>query len=151
MPPILLQEITLSYYSLSLPVFCPLYLKLKSMVVLIFDRSILISERLISLISEKMEGIIFYKADSYEEAIGLLDEFMPQVVLLDLNFPGNGTIPLLNKIRKANEKTVVIVLFSIADDHKLNLYKEHGADFLFDKYHEFEKIPPVIVGIPAMG
>ncbi|MEQ1677313.1 MAG: response regulator [Chitinophagaceae bacterium] len=120
------------------------------MVVLIFDRSKLIPERLISLISEAKKGAIFYKADTYEKATGLLDELTPQAVLLDFNFPGNSVIELLRMIRKSNEKTVVIVLFTVADDHKLKLYKEHGADFLFDKYHEFEKIPSVIATIPAI-
>lgn len=117
------------------------------MVVLIFDRSRYIPERLISLIAEAREGAICYKAGTYEEAIFLLEEFVPHAVLLDQHFPGNSVIELLTLIRKTNTKAKIIVLFTIIDDHKLNLYKENGADFLFDKYHEFEKIPPAIVSM----
>jgi DNA-binding NarL/FixJ family response regulator len=112
--------------------------------VLIFVDSIHIPERLICLISEVRQGITFFKASTYREAVAQVEKIKPQAVLLDMNFSGDKAIFLLRKIKQKDDKAVVIILFTVADDHKLKMCKEHGADFLFDKYLDFEKIPEVI-------
>ena len=108
------------------------------MQVLIFDRSKDIAKRIIDQISETNRDITFYNADSFPASINILKECSPDVVLLDLNFPGNTAIELLKEIKKANDKTVVIVWYTHADEQSLKLCRELGADFLFDKYDEFE-------------
>ncbi|MDZ4810688.1 MAG: response regulator [Bacteroidota bacterium] len=117
------------------------------MVLLILESSKLITDRLIDLISEAREGVKFFRADSYKQATELLDEFNPDVVVLDLNLPGATTLELIKKIKESNDKRTVIVLFSITDEYTLKQCREYGADFLFDNYYEFEKIPAVISSI----
>lgn len=119
------------------------------MVILIFERSQQITERLIGLISETIRGIIFRKANTYKEALELLGEYNPQAVLLDLDFPDDTAISLLQAIKGSGNQTVAIVLYTMADQQKIKLFEENGADFMFDKYHEFEKIPGVIMDIPG--
>lgn len=119
------------------------------MVILIFERSQQITERLIGLISETIRGISFRKANTYKEALELLDEYNPQAVLLDLDFPDDTAISLLQAIKGSGDQTVAIVLYTMADQQKIKLFEENGADFMFDKYHEFEKIPGVIMDIPG--
>lgn len=114
------------------------------MQVLVFDSSKEIAERLIGLISEARKGITFYKAFADHEAVNLLKKIQPHAVLLDLNFPGNSAIELLKQIKSMNDKTIVIVLFGMADEFSLNQFKTQGADFIFDKYDDFEKIPDII-------
>ena len=114
------------------------------MVGLIFGNSQLIAERLIELISETNKGITFHYANSYEAGIPLLKEQQPAVVLLELNFAGNNIIDLIKKIKALDDKTIVIVLFSVQDEQKLAQCKANGADYILDMYNEFEKFPKII-------
>ncbi len=117
------------------------------MLLLILESSKLITDRLIDLISEAREGVKFFRTDTYQEATELLEKFNPDAVLLDLNLPGNTALELLKKIKESNDKRTVIVLFSITDEYTLKQCREYGADFFFDNYYEFEKIPAVISSI----
>jgi DNA-binding NarL/FixJ family response regulator len=119
------------------------------MVILLLDKSQHITDRLVDYISEARYDVIFQKAITYTDAMAMLNEYKPEAVILDINFPGPKAIELLRKIKASNDKTVIIVMFTVADDFLLNQLKEQGAHFLFDKYKEFEKIPSTIVAIQA--
>ncbi|MFM2362431.1 MAG: hypothetical protein RLZZ316_1333 [Bacteroidota bacterium] len=119
------------------------------MVILLLDKSQHITDRLVGYISEARYDVIFQRAITYTDAMAMLDEYKPEAVILDINFPGPKAIELLQTIKASNDKTVIIVLFTIADDFILKQLKENGAHFLFDKYNEFEKIPSTIVAIQA--
>ena len=114
------------------------------MPVLILDSSTNVADRLGDLVAEVKQGIAIYKAASDKAAIKLLDKIKPAAVLLDVDFSGNSALAILKKIKIKNDKTVVIVLYTHADEMKLELYKEIGADFIFNKYDDFEKIPAII-------
>ena len=114
------------------------------MKILIFENSKQIAERLVSLITETMKDIVFYKAGSYAEALYFLQEYNPDVVLLDLKYPGNSGVELLKKVRESDDKTVVIALLSGVDEFSMRQWEQYDADFIFDKYADFEKIPEVI-------
>ena len=119
------------------------------MQVLIVDNSIKIIERLKDILSESGNITAIHDAVSYKDAARLLKEIKPGVVLLDTALPGNGTIELLKEIKESGSTTVVIVLSSSYDDYILRECKSNGADFFFDKYHDFEKIPGLINTIEA--
>lgn len=114
------------------------------MQVLILDRSEEIVKRIIDQISETNKGITFFIAVSYAASVNLLKETKPDVVLLDLNFNGNTAFELLKEIKQLNNKTVAIVWYNNASERSLKLCRKLGADYLFDKYEEFEKIPGII-------
>ncbi len=117
------------------------------MVVVIFEHSQLIAERLIELISQTNEGITFHHTGSYEAGVELLKKHQPGVVLLELKFAGNNIIDFLVQIKALNEKAVVIVMFNVHDEQKLEQCKRYGADYILDRYFEFEKIPDIISSI----
>jgi DNA-binding NarL/FixJ family response regulator len=114
------------------------------MKILIFENSKQIADRLVNLISESIGDIIFYKAGSYAEAVYFLKECRPDTVPLDLKYPGNEGIELLKKIKASDDKTVVIALLSEADEFIVRKWEQYEADFIFDKYGDFEKIPEII-------
>ncbi len=114
------------------------------MVITIFGNSTHISNRIIELIDETNKGVSFYNCSSYAEAITCLSENKTDVVLLDFDFAGNKVFDLLKKIREYSAETVVMVLFNLASDFSMKQFRDSGADYLFDKYNDFEKIAPVI-------
>ena len=114
------------------------------MPVLILDSSTHVADRLGDLVAEVKKEIVIYKAATYKAAIKLLDKLNLSAVLLDVDFSGNSAIEILKKIKIKNKKILVIVLYSHTEERKLKLYKEIGADFIFNKYEDFEKIPVII-------
>lgn len=117
------------------------------MVILIVDSSIQIIERLEEILSEAENITAIHKAVSYQEAAKLFKEIKHDLVLLDSGLPGNGWIDLLKEIKGTSSTTPVIVLANHLDNHNKEKCKFLGADFFFDKYHDFEKIPRVINAI----
>lgn len=114
------------------------------MPVLVLDSSTHLADRLVDLVAEVKQETEIYKAATDKAAIKLLEKLKPSIVLLDVDFSGNNAIEILKKIKIKNDKTVVIVLYTHTDEMKLELYKEIGADFIFNKYDDFEKIPAII-------
>ena len=112
--------------------------------VLIVDSSRLIIERLKLMLSETENIIGAYGAVSYKEGISFLSEIKLDVVLIDSGLPGNECTDLVKEIKGVNSNTQVIVLINGEDQHLQIKCKSIGADFFFDKYHEFEKIPEAI-------
>ena len=110
------------------------------MPILIVDSSIRIIERLEEIILETENTTVLHRAVSYLEAKKLLKENKYDTLILDIDLPENGSVKLLKEIRKTNEKTCVIILFTQINYYIHKQYKSLGADFFFDKYYDFEKI-----------
>lgn len=117
------------------------------MVVTIFGNSKHISNRIVELIAETNKGVSFHNCFTYAEAIICLGKQKTDVVLLDFDFEGNKAFELLKRIREYSAETVVMVLFTLASDFSIKQFRDSGADYLFDKYNDFEKIAPVIKAI----
>jgi DNA-binding NarL/FixJ family response regulator len=112
--------------------------------VLLADRSELIVHRLEELLSEIIFILGTDKAFSYEEALKLFQQHKPDVVVLDMNLQENTSCVLLKEIKEQSPQTIVIIMFIDADEYVMQHCKKLGADFFFDKYHQFENIPLVI-------
>jgi len=117
------------------------------MIITVFCNSKHISIRLMELIDETNEGVSYYSAFSYEEAIQRLTEQYADVVLIDVDFAKNKTPELLKRIQQNPGNPVVMVLFSAGSEISMKQFRNSGADYLFDKYNDFEKIAPVIKSI----
>jgi DNA-binding NarL/FixJ family response regulator len=87
------------------------------------------------------------RAFSYEAAQQLFNQNKPDVVVLDINLPGYTSYELLKEIKEKAPQTVVIVMSMRLDEYILQQCRNLGADFFFDKYHEFENVPVIISGM----
>ena len=112
--------------------------------VLIADNSELIVQRLEELLSESTFILMIDRAFSYEEAQHFFNQNKPDVVVLDINLPGNTSYQLLKEIKEEAPQTVVIVMSIRLEEYILQQCSNLGADFFFDKYHEFENVPLII-------
>jgi DNA-binding NarL/FixJ family response regulator len=119
------------------------------MILLIIDGSDIIIQRLAFLITESGNNNIsaVHSAVSYADATALLKEIKPDVVLLDMYLPGRRSADLFKLIKKNNINASVIILANYADAVTKEKYEWVGADFVFDKYNDFEKIPVTIDAI----
>ena len=117
------------------------------MVVLVVDSSVFIIERWQHILSEAEYITAVYGAVSYKDAARLFKEIKPDVVLLDNGLPGNMSVDLLNEFKATSADTPVIILANSIDHQMQVKYKSLGANFYFDKYNDFEKIPGIINNI----
>jgi DNA-binding NarL/FixJ family response regulator len=116
------------------------------MAIHIFDRSSTIAQRFKELIIDAGVEMPVYISDTYEESVSLLREIKARLVLLDINFPGNLSCALVQLIKNINPECRVIILYTFEDELKMKQCLQNGADHLFNKYNEFEKIPAAIKG-----
>ena len=102
------------------------------MVISIFDNSIDIINRLKELVAEAEQVSSIQYATNYPDALEMVKSIKPDIILLDSNFH--------------NENPVIVL--SIKINEKIQSQCDMlGADYFFDKYYEFDKIPGVINSI----
>lgn len=114
------------------------------MTILIADSSQQIIDRLESLVSETDAGLNIHKATTFHGALQLFDEYKPDVVLLDMNLTDNKSFTLLNQMKGRESGACIIALSDHMTLKKMEQCKQRGADFVLDKFNEFEKIPGLI-------
>ncbi len=119
------------------------------MEILIVDSSAQIIERLAEIISEVKNIKTIHRAVSYVQAAALLSTAKPDVVVMDTGLPGNKSVDLLKEMKAAIPEMAVIVLSIHIDELTKQKFTSAGADFFFDKYHEFEKVTGTVNTIAA--
>ncbi len=119
------------------------------MQILIVDSSIQIIERLAEILSEAKNIRTIHRAVSYAQASAIFSTVKPEIVVLDIGLPGNKSVDLLKEIKVANEQTAVIVLSIHVDKLTKEKFTSAGADYFFDKYHEFENLTSTVDTIAA--
>lgn len=81
-----------------------------------------------------LEGYQIRTANDGEEAVKLLTEQLPSLLILDINMPKMDGFQVLELLPQAKRTFPVIMLSNLADDRTLARAKELGADgFLIKK------------------
>lgn len=119
------------------------------MQVLIIDSSVQIIERLQQSLTEMEHISTVFGAVAYRDGSEFFRAVDPFVVLIDSRLRDNECDRLIREIKMAETGTQVIVMMNGEDNHTQEKYRLSGADILFDKYHDFEKIPETINFIAA--
>ncbi len=84
------------------------------------------------------------EAASGEEAISMVTEFIPDVVLLDLIMPGMDGIETTRRIKKISPRTQVVVLTSFHDDAHIFPALKAGATSYVLKDMRMERLAEVV-------
>ena len=87
--------------------------------VLIVDDHIVVREGLRAFISTQSGVEIIGEAESGEQAVKLVRQLHPDVILMDLVMAGMGGIEATRCIKKENPDARILVLTSFADDDKV--------------------------------
>ncbi|NIR51895.1 response regulator [candidate division KSB1 bacterium] len=108
--------------------------------VFIADDSHLIQKRLINVLSDLEKIHVVGEAENGTEAIRRIRELKPEVVILDVCMAPGAGLDVLRSI-KGDKSAPIVIMYT---NHPFPQFRkkciEYGADFFFDKTHEFTKL-----------
>ena len=113
-------------------------------ILLVVDNSLLIIERLISILKEVKAVEKILTATDYAAAVKILRENKTDIVLLDIQLPGKNGIELLKFIVKTYPAVKVVMLSNLVSEYYQKLCKKIGAADFIDKSKDFDLIPEVV-------
>ena len=117
------------------------------MKILIADDSLVVRDRLVSLLTE-VHGIeVVAQAKDAMEARSLAAKLRPHVAILDIRMPNGSGADVLRDIKKLNPTPKVIILTNYPHPENRKKCIERGADYFFDKSTEFKKVVAVLRGM----
>lgn len=75
-----------------------------------------------------------YEARTGEEALEVLREFCPDVILLDLNMPGIGGIDTCRKIRSSSDSAVIVLSVRDSEHDKVQALDAGADDYMIKPF-----------------
>lgn len=112
--------------------------------VLVVDDSDAIRSRLVARLRE-LPGAEVREATRADEALALCRTMRVDAVLLDLHMPGKFGLAIVATLKALDPPPVVVVMTGQPTDHHRRSSLAAGADYFFDKSHEFERALEVLV------
>ena len=114
------------------------------MKIFIVDDSMIVRERLISMLSDLDGASVIGSAQETGQAMGAIKELKPDVLILDLNLPGGGGIKVLEYTKQEMPETRIIILTNYDYPQYRKKCLEAGADVFMDKLTEFDQVPSLV-------
>jgi len=114
------------------------------MKLLIADDSELLRISLKKLLHSVQEIEQVFEAADPHEAIDVITRHYPDVMILDLSFHKGNGFDVMDYLLEHDLEVVVIVLTNFATEHNEQKSYDKGADYFFDKSHEYEQLEQVI-------
>jgi DNA-binding NarL/FixJ family response regulator len=114
--------------------------------VVIIDDSSVVRRQVKDMLQECSHIQVAGDTDDIAAGLDLILEKTPDYIILDISMPGGSGFRLLEYIKNRELPSKVIMLTNYTDICYRNKAKNLGADFFFDKSHDFEKIVKVIGG-----
>jgi DNA-binding NarL/FixJ family response regulator len=112
--------------------------------IFIADDSLIVRERLVTMLDELAGIEIVGQAENVTEAVSGIRDLQPDVVTLDIGMPGGSGIKVLQNIKQAGAGPMVIILTNFPYPGYRQRYLRAGADFILDKSTEFDQIPDLL-------
>jgi DNA-binding NarL/FixJ family response regulator len=117
------------------------------MKIVIADDSSLLRDRIKSLLSSMKNVFVVGEADNGVEALQLIREKEPDLVILDIRMPEMNGIDVLRNIRELKMNTKVCILTNYAYPIYRRRCLEAGADYFLRKTEDFDDIKIVVTEI----
>ena len=118
---------------------------MRGLKILLIDDTQIVLEHLQTLLSELAQVSSTEAVLSAEEALMLLDNYEPDIMVLDINMPGMNGIEML---RKLSLKTMIRPVVIMLTNNTLSKYRDEcmrlGADYFLDKSRDFLMIPTIV-------
>src|SRR6478735_6738255 len=116
----------------------------KKFTILIVDDSSIIIKRVTGIIKDLNNTGTILHAGNYVKALQIVNQFSPQIILLDIHLPDKSGVEVLRHIKENQMPITVIMLTNQSEEYYRTLCKEIGADYFIDKSSGFEDIPGII-------
>jgi DNA-binding NarL/FixJ family response regulator len=117
------------------------------MKILIADDSLVVRDRLVTLLTEVHGVEVVAQAKDAMEARSLAAELRPDVAILDIRMPNGSGADVVREIKRLSPTPKVIVLTNYPHPENRKKCIERGADYFFDKSTEFKKVVAVLRGM----
>jgi DNA-binding NarL/FixJ family response regulator len=118
---------------------------MKGLKILLIDDTQIVLEHLQTLLSELTQVSSTEAVLSAEEALSMLDNYEPDIMVLDINMPGMNGIEMLRKLSLKNMIRPVVIMLT---NNTFAKYKDEcmrlGADYFLDKSRDFQMIPSIV-------
>ena len=95
--------------------------------VVIADDHEIVREGLRTLFRDELDIAVIAEARNGEEALEMVEQHHPDVILMDLVMPGGGGVEATRRVREAAPRTQVLVLTSFAGDQQVKEALRAGA------------------------
>jgi len=118
----------------------------RKMKILIADDSELVRGRIKESLKDIKEVEIVGEARNGIEALKIINETNPDLVILDLQMPELNGIGVLKKMKENKSKSKVCVLTNYPYVQYEKKCREEGAEYFFDKNADFQKVKNMIAG-----
>lgn len=81
----------------------------------------------------KEEGHVVQMAENGNEALRMIKEFQPELIIMDMKMPEMNGIDTLKEIRTFNQEVQVIMMTAYGDAQNMERAKEHGVRHYISK------------------
>ena len=115
--------------------------------VLIVDDRTDVRERLLSLLRDVRQELLFFEASSAASALRAFYTHKPDVVLLDVHLGATNGLNLLPRFKERVPPPCVCVMTSFPTAQHLRASVELGADLFVDKSRDFAKLIELLLTV----
>lgn len=122
-------------------------MKNREIKILIIEDSEIFIERLRCILAEIKYKMKLFTAGNYEDAIYLIKNELPTIVLLDIRLPGKSGIDVLRTINQAGIDVITVVISNLASKPYREACFNFGVRYFIDKSNDFERVSPLINSI----
>ncbi len=116
------------------------------MKILIADDSLLVRERIRELITNNENLEIVAETDNGLDALRLVTETDPDVVILDIRMPVKNGIEVLIELKRRGCRAKICMLTNYPYKQYRERCKAEGADYFFDKNTDIQKFLDLLDG-----
>ena len=115
--------------------------------VIVVEDAVYIRKRIIEMLSGATAINCAGETGNAHEAIELIDELRPDIVILDVRIEDGTGFEVLEHVRAHHEGIKVIMLTNYPFPHYRKKSLSLGADYFLDKSQEFSKLTGIIRAI----
>ena len=119
-------------------------LPVRRVTVMVVDDSVPVRRRICELLVTEASAHIVAEAASAREALVAFERFRPEAVVLDIGLPDGSGLEVLRHIKQVAPLCFAIVLTQFDEPVFGELARTLGADNLFHKSNEFERVADAI-------
>jgi DNA-binding NarL/FixJ family response regulator len=116
--------------------------------IIVVDDSSAVRARLVALLQDAKVDVLA-EASDIDTALELTAIHDPDAIVLDLQMPGRSALEALRLIRRLPSPPRVVVLSNQPHPSHRAACLRHGADFVFDKSTEVERVIEALAGTMA--